>query len=150
MIIYRFKSWDCSEFVEFVELGVEKMENSICIKCGEESKNGLPLCYQCRVSLNDFRSLVQYLEAFTGRKDDLLYIIDSEIANRSAIVISQCKVDMHFEEGTIVIEPIKPSGSIVKSKPWLWEKYNRIRKTLDEITKLRRARGIVIKHYQGA
>ena len=121
------------------------MDKKSCVKCHEPSDNGLPLCCKCRTSLKDFVELAKYLNGFNGDKDALLWIISSEISNRESSIINNVKFDS--SGGVTRMVPIKPSGSTIRTKPWLWDKYVHIEKTLSEIDKLRKAQEIVIRHY---
>ena len=123
------------------------MEKQVCAKCGKESDIRLPLCSECRKSLADFRDLVEYLNSFTGSKEDLLWIIGSEISNRESYIINDVRLENDPDSGTILLIPIEPSGSTIKVKPWLRKKYQRITDMLSEISKLRRAYGIAKQHY---
>lgn len=123
------------------------MENQICTRCGKESDIKLPLCSSCRESLTDFSALVEYLNSFTGSKEDLLWIIGSEISNRESSIVSHVRVENDFANGKILLVPIEPSSSTTKGKPWLKRKYRHITETIDEISKLRRALGIAKQYY---
>lgn len=123
------------------------MEKQICVRCGKESDIKLPLCSLCRLSLADFNALVEYLNSFTGSKEDLLWIIGSEASNRESSIISHVRLENDFVNSTIVMVPIEPSSSTLKAKPWLKLKYEHIKRTLDEISKLRRALGIAKQYY---
>lgn len=124
------------------------MEARNCVKCGNESKNGLPLCGECRESLKDFGALTSYLNAFNGSKQDILWIIGSEISSRESSVINNCHVVIDYPNGVMNMVPIKPSSSTLKTKPWLWNRFLNIKRAIDEIAKLRRAYGLVVIHYQ--
>lgn len=121
------------------------MEKQICAKCGEESDVKLPLCSSCRKSLTSFNALVEYLNSFTGNKEDLLWIIGSELSNRESSIINDVKIVFNGEGLEMVL--IVPSSSTVKAKPWLKRKYEHIKGALDEISKLRRALGIARRYY---
>lgn len=123
------------------------MENKICVRCGY-SDSRLPLCNKCREELREFNALAEYLNSFKGSKEDLLWIIGSEISNRESSIISHVKVVINPASGTIELVPIEPNGYIIKGKPWLREKYEHINGTIGEIVKLRRAQGIVHAHYE--
>lgn len=123
------------------------MEKQICVRCGEESDSKLPLCTKCREELADFSALVEYLNSFTGSKEDLLWIIGSEISNRQSYVINGCNVECDYANGVIELIPIVPSSSTVKAKPFLRRRYESIRDKIDEISKLRRALGIAKQYY---
>ena len=123
------------------------MENQTCTRCGKMSDTKLPLCGSCRKSLEGFSALVEYLNSFAGSKEDLLWIIGSEISNRQSYVINDCRVDADYVNGTINLVPIVPSSSTTKVKPWLKRKYEHIRDRIDEISKLRRALGIAKQYY---
>jgi hypothetical protein len=123
------------------------MEKRICAKCGKESDTKLPLCGPCRESLADFRALVEYLNSFNGSKDDLLWMIGSELSKRESIVISSARVENDFANGIIVMTPIEPGSSTAKAKPWLKRKYHHVKDILEEISKLRRALGIAKRYY---
>lgn len=126
------------------------MEKRICAKCQEPSDNGLPLCDKCREGLQDFGALATYLNSFKGNKEDLYWIIGSEISSRESSIISHVKIDNDYANGIIKLVPIEPSGSTLGKKPWLWEKYLNIKRTIDEIAKLRRALIIIKEHYGAA
>jgi hypothetical protein len=123
------------------------MEKQICIRCGEESDSKLPLCTGCRRDLVDFSALVEYLNSFTGSKEDLLWIIGSEISNRESYVINDCNVEVDYINSVINLVPVVPSSSTIKVKPWLKQKYNHIVQNINEISKLRRAYGIAKQYY---
>lgn len=126
------------------------MEKRICAKCQEPSDNGLPLCSDCREELSDFGALATYLNSFKGSKEDLYYIIGSEISNRESSIVSHCKIVPDYANGIINFVPIEPSGSTIERKPWLWNKYLHIKDTIGEIIKLRRALNIAKEHYGAA
>lgn len=126
------------------------MDARNCVKCGNESKNGLPLCHNCRDELRSFVALAEYLNKFSGSKQDLLWIIGSEISSRESSIISHCNVEMDYANGIINLVPIEPSNSTLKVKPWLWDRFLNAKETIGEITKLRRAYGIAKEHYQTA
>lgn len=121
------------------------MENQICAKCGKESDVKLPLCSQCRESLKGFNALVEYLNSFTGSKEDLLWIIGSELSDRESYIINDVRIEFTCEG--FVWSQIVPGSSTVKAKPWLKRKYEHIKDALDEISKLRRALGIARRYY---
>ncbi len=121
------------------------MEKQICVRCGEESDSKLPLCTRCRGDLTDFSALVGYLNLFTGSKEDLLWIIGSELSNRESYIINDVKI-VFIGKGLEMV-PIVPGSSTVKEKPQLKRKYEHIKNILDEISKLRRAMGIVKQYY---
>lgn len=123
------------------------MEKQICIRCREESDSKLPLCTGCRGDLSDFRALVEYLNSFTGSKEDLLWIIGSEISNRESYVINDCNIECDYANGIMNLVLIVPSSSTIKVKPWLKRKYGHARDKIDEISKLRRAQGIAKQYY---
>jgi len=126
------------------------MEKIICAKCQEPSDNGLPLCDICRESLKDFGALATYLNSFKGSKEDLYWIIGSEISSRECSIISHVKIENDYENGVIKLVPIEPSDSTLGKKPWLWDKYLSIKRTIEEISKLRRALNIAKEHYGAA
>lgn len=119
----------------------------VCARCGKPSDNGLPLCNSCREILKDFAELVKYLNSFTGSKEDLLWIIGSEISSRQTFIIGQCKVEPDSAAGVINLVPIEPSSGTVRAKPWLRGKFEHIKETIDEISKLMRARKIAVQYY---
>ena len=123
------------------------MEKQVCAKCGIESDTKVPLCGSCRKSLADFRELVEYLNSFTGSKEDLLWIIGSEISNRESYIINDIRIENDAFNGTLLMVPIEPSNSTIIVKPWLRRKYRHIIDTLSEISKLRRAYGIAKQYY---
>lgn len=121
------------------------MEKQICTKCGKESDTKLPLCSPCRASLTDFNALVEYLNSFTGSKEDLLWIIGSELSNRESSIINDVKIV--FNGNGLEMVQIVPGSSTVKKKPRLKVKYEHIKDMLNEISKLRRAHGIARQYY---
>lgn len=123
------------------------MEKRICVRCGKESDLKLPLCGSCRDSLADFKSLVEYLNSFEGSKEDLLWIIGSEISSRECSIISNVKIENDFVNGKVLLIPIEPSSSTLKVKPWLRKKYEHVKQIIEEISKLRRAYRIAQQHY---
>ena len=64
------------------------MEKKICVRCREESDSKLPLCTGCRGDLTGFNALAEYLNSFAGSKEDLLWIIGSEISNRESYLLT--------------------------------------------------------------
>ena len=124
------------------------MEKQVCVRCKEESDSKLPLCTGCRIDLADFKALVEYLNSFSGRKEDLLWIIGSEISNRESYVINDCNIECDYTKGIMNLVLIVPSSSTIKVKPWLKRKYVHIRDKIDEISKLRRAFGIAKQYYE--
>lgn len=123
------------------------MENQTCARCGKISDNKLPLCGSCRESLADFKALVEYLNSFTGSKEDLLWIIGSELSNRESSIINDCNIEIDYANGVMNLVPIVPSSSTIKVRPWLKLKNKRINNILDEASKLRRALGIAKQYY---
>ncbi len=119
------------------------MEKQICTKCGEESDIKLPLCSTCRKELTDFNVLVEYLNSFAGSKEDLLWIIGSELSNRESSIVNNVRIVFTGEELEMVL--ITPGR--IREKPWLKRKFEHIKDTLDEISKLRRALGIARRYY---
>lgn len=124
------------------------MENRICVKCQKVAENGLPLCDPCRESLKDFVVLASYLNGFNGSKDDLFWIINSEISSRQTSVIGNCRIMYDYAAGTIELIPIEPSSSTLKTNPRLWDRFVYIRQTIEEIKKLYRALRIAKKYYE--
>jgi hypothetical protein len=123
------------------------MEDRICVKCGEVSENGLPLCSECRISLKEFVDLAKYLNGFEGDKDDLLWIISSEISDRESRIINNVRVKNDYANGVIDLIPIEPSGSTLAKKPRLWNKYVSIKLAVEEIGKLRKALRVAKEYY---
>lgn len=123
------------------------MENQTCIRCGEGSDSKLPLCTGCRRDLTDFNALAEYLNSFTGSKEDLLWIIGSEISNRESYVINDCNVEIDYTNGVMNLVPIIPSSSTIKVRPWLKRKHGHIKDIINEISRLRRALGIAKQYY---
>lgn len=121
------------------------MEERICVKCGKESDVKLPLCSECREGLKDFSALVDYLNSFTGSKEDLLWIIGSELSDRESYIVNNVRI--RFACGGFVWEQIIPSSSTVKEKPWLKRRCDHVERALNEISKLRRAMGIARQYY---
>ncbi len=123
------------------------MEKKICVRCEKESDNKLPLCYGCRNSFPDFNALTEYLNSFKGSKEDLLWIIEAEIADRQSSIISHVNVINDFTRGIIELVPIEPSSSTRKEKPWLWNKYEHILQIIHEIVRLKKAYRIAVQYY---
>ena len=123
------------------------MEKRICAKCQEASDTGLPLCGKCRESLEDFGALTTYLSSFKGDKEDLFWIIGSEISKRESSIINNVNVVNDCANGVIKLIPIEPSNSTLENKPWLWNKYQYAKDMVDQISKLRRALNIIKEHY---
>lgn len=126
---------------------MENREKRVCMKCQQYAENGLPLCDACHEELRDFKELANWLNQFKGDKEDLYWIINSQISNRQSNIISQCKVVYDYGRGIITIQAIEPSDSTLKTKPWLWDKYLHIKQQIKEIELLRRALKIVREHY---
>lgn len=103
-----------------------------CMKCGKYVDNSLPMCSTCRIEVKDFQKLADFLNKFDGKKEDALWLISSEIADRQSLVISSCKI-VHDEHRGTHLEA--PSG-----KPFIQQK-------VDEIEKLYRAKSILKSHY---
>ena len=102
------------------------------MRCGEHSDNNLPMCSTCRIELKDFQKLADFLNEFDGNKEDALWLIGSEIADRQCLVISYCKI-VRDEEGGTRLEA--PAG-----KPFTQQK-------VEEIEKLYRAKNILKDHH---
>lgn len=104
-----------------------------CMKCGKSPDNNLPMCSTCRMDMkDDFQKLADFLNRFDGNKEDALWLIGSEIADRQCLVISCCKV-IHDVGGTRLEAP---SG-----KPFT-------QKNIEEIEKLYRAKNLLKSHYR--
>lgn len=127
------------------------MDKVVCIKCGYESDNGLPMCTPCREELVDFIAFAKYINGFEGKKDDLLWLIHSEIGRKQASIIGITKgvkvVIDYANEGAMKMVPIEPSDSTVNKKPYLWDRYLHIKEVIDQIDKLYNAADIVSKTY---
>lgn len=119
-----------------------------CMKCGNDTKNGLPLCYDCRISLKDFIALANYLNNYKGGKDDLFWLIKSEISTRQSDIISSVNVFTDFENGLIKMIPKEPGNGTARQKPWLKDRYQHIKDTIREIDKLYRALAIAKRYYR--
>lgn len=120
----------------------------ICMKCGKPTDNGLPICTDCRTSISEFNKLAEYLNHFNGTKENLFWLISSEISGRQSSIINNVKVILNHDVGMIELVPIEPSDSTVEKKPWLWDRYLHIKNTISEIEKLYRALGIAHKYYE--
>lgn len=126
------------------------MDEIECIKCGKESDNGLPMCTDCRDGLVDFITFAKYINGFEGKKEDLLWLISSEIGRKQSSIIGNPKavrVVYDFAAGTIRMVPIEPSDSVVQRKPWIWDRYLDIKEVIDHIDKLYKAADIVRRNY---
>jgi len=134
-------------YKESAKTGDVKMNDKKCMKCKEPLQGTLPICQDCRMRFKDstdpvtkqeisgFTKLAEFLNGFEGDKNDLIYLIKSEIADRQSWVISCCKVVTDLENGTISLEP--PDGNrFAKQK-------------VDEINKLYNALAIIKRHYGG-
>jgi len=121
------------------------MSDKKCMKCKEPLQWTLPICQDCRLEFKDsidpvtkqeisgFAKLAEFLNSFEGDKNDLMYLIKSEISDRQSWVINCCKVVTDLENGTISLEA--PDG-------------NRLaRQKVDEINKLYNALAVIKKHY---
>lgn len=104
-----------------------------CMKCGKYADNSLPMCPSCRIEMKDFQKLADFLNKFDGKKEDALWLIGSEIADRQSVAISSCKIVQDLESRTMYLEA--PNG-----KPFTRQK-------VEEIEKLYRAKSILKGHY---
>lgn len=126
------------------------MDKIVCVKCGYESDNGLPMCTPCREGLVDFIAFAKYINGFEGKKEDLLWLIHSEIGRKQSSIIGNpkaVKVVIDYANGEIKLVPIEPSGSTVHKKPYLWNRYLHIKEVIDQINKLYNAADIVRRNY---
>lgn len=114
--------------------GDVNMEKGKCMKCGENPDNLLPMCSKCRVEMKDFPTLANFLNSFEGNRDDTVWLIKSEIADRQSLIISGSKVVHNVEDGTIEIMP--PDG------------HPALKQKAEEIRKLYKAMAILKKHYK--
>lgn len=92
------------------------MGDKKCMKCKKPLEGGIPICQNCRVGFKDsidpitkkevsgLVKLAEFLNSFEGDKDDLVYLIKSEIADRQCLIISGCSVVIDSENGTISID----------------------------------------------
>lgn len=104
-----------------------------CMKCGESPDNMLPMCSKCRREMKDFPKLASFLNGFDGNRDDIVWLIGSEISDRQSSIISCSKVVHDTENGYLNIVP--PEGHpLAKQKA-------------EEIGKLYKALSILKKHY---
>lgn len=104
-----------------------------CMRCGKYVDNSLPMCSTCKTEMKDFQKLADFLNKFDGKKEDALWLIGNEIANRQCLVINSCKIVHDLEHGTTHLEA--PIG-----KPFSRQK-------VEEIEKLYRAKSILKDHY---
>lgn len=109
------------------------MEKGKCMKCGENSDNSLPMCSKCRVEMKDFPTLASFLNSFEGDRDNMVWLIRSEIADRQSLIISGSKVVHNIEDG--VMEIIPTDGHPTSKQK------------AEEIGKLYKALAILKKHY---
>lgn len=126
------------------------MDKIECMKCGYESDNGLPMCDDCRSGLVDFITFAKYVNSFEGKKEDLLWLICSEISKKQSSIIGNpkaVKVVFDYAAGTIYMVPIEPSSSTVHKKPYLWDRYIHIKEVIEQINKLYIAANIIRKNY---
>lgn len=103
------------------------------MKCGKYVDNSLPICFTCRIEMKDFQKLADFLNKFDGKKEDALWLISNEIADRQSLIINSCKIIHDLEHGTIHLEA--PDG-----KPFSRQK-------VEEIEKLYRAKNILKDYY---
>lgn len=127
---------------------MESKVERICVKCGKPTDNGLPMCSDCKTSLSEFNKLADYLNHFSGSKEDMLWLIGSEISRRQSSIINSVKVIPRPDLGIIEMVPIEPSSSTLKGKPWLWDRFLNIKETIKEIGRLYRAENIARKYYE--
>lgn len=125
-------------------------EKSECIKCGKESDNNLPMCSGCRTELADFLAFAKYVNSFEGEKEDLLWLIHSEISKKQSSIIGNpkaVKIVFDYSVGLISLIPIEPSGSTVNKKPQHWDRYLHIKEVIEQINKLYKASDIIEEQY---
>ena len=126
------------------------MDEIECIKCEKESDNGLPMCTDCRDGLVDFITFAKYINGFEGKKEDLLWLIHSEIGRKQSSIIGNpkaVKVVYDYTVFTIKMVPIEPSSSTIQKKPWLRDRYLDIKEVIEQINKLYIAADIVRRNY---
>lgn len=111
------------------------MDERKCMKCGDIRNNGIPICDCCRVELKNFSALTNFLNSFDGDRDDLVWFIKNEIADRQSFIISQCKIVTDMERGIIYMEP-QSGNAFAKEKA-------------EEISKLYNALAIIKNRYGG-
>lgn len=123
------------------------MSKEKCMKCREATDNSLPICTKCRMEFKDsidpktkeeidgFQKLADFLNGFEGDRDDLIWLIKDEIADRQSLIISNCKIVNDIERGLLHLEA--PDGNAFAKK------------RVEEIGKLYKALAIVKKHYGG-
>jgi len=104
-----------------------------CMKCGKSPDNMLPMCYKCRIEMKDFPKLASFLNGFDGNRDDIVWLIRSEIADRQSLIISSSKIVYDIEGECLDIVP--PDGH-----PFAKQKAG-------EIVKLYKALSILRRHY---
>lgn len=107
--------------------------SSKCMRCGENPDNMLPMCSKCRIEMKDFPKLASFLNGFEGNRDDVAWLIRSEIADRQSLIISSSKIVHDMEGGYLDIVP--PDGH-----PFAKRK-------AEEIGKLYKALSILRRHY---
>jgi len=112
-----------------------------CMKCKNPLEGSIPICKDCRVEFKDhtdpktkervngFAKLARFLNSFEGDKNDLIYLIKSEISGRQSMIISSCRVVIDHE--SICLSP--PDG------------HNLAKQKVDEINKLYSALAIVME-----
>ena len=123
------------------------MGDKKCMKCKGPLEGGIPICHECRMEFKDsvdpisqeeiigFVKLAEFLNSFEGEKDDLVYLIKSEISDRQSSIMSCCKIVADIEKGTIYFDA--PDGN----------KFAKQR--AEEINKLYNALAIIKSKYGG-
>lgn len=106
-----------------------------CAKCGEISHSTLPVCADCKIELKDFQKLTNFLNNFNGNKDDLIWFIKSEIADRQSYIISMCEVASDMHKGIMYLKA--PEGNLLAKEK------------IKEIDKLYGAMSIAKSRYGG-
>ena len=123
------------------------MSDKKCMKCKKPLEGGIPICPDCRVEfkdsvdpitkqeINGFTKLAEFLNNFEGDKDDLVYLIKSEISDRQSSIVGCCKVVTDAAKGTINFDA--PDGN----------KF--VTQRVEEIRKLYNALDIIKSKYGG-
>lgn len=106
-----------------------------CMRCKDIQQGGIPICDSCRMELKKFSVLTDFLNSFDGDKDDLIWLIKSEISDRQSFVIDKCRVIADVAKGIIYLEP--QGGSIFAKEK------------VEEINKLYNALAIAKSQYGG-
>ena len=123
------------------------MGDKKCMKCKRPLEGGIPICQSCRAEFKDsidpitkqeisgFAKLAEFLNGFEGNKNDLVYLIKSEISDRQSSIASCCKVVTDAEKRAIYLDA--PEGNKFAAQ------------RAEEIQKLYNALAVIKSNYGG-